>query len=1039
MSFTKQFSELSKKDVSLAGGKGASLGEMTSAGLPVPPGFVVLSSAFETFLNENNLHTEIDTVLHSVNKEAMHTIENASEQIQALILGGNIPLEIKQEIEKEFSKLNAEFVAVRSSATAEDSASAAWAGQLDTFLNTTKTDLLSNIKKCWASLFTPRAIFYRFEQQLHEDHISVAVVVQKMIASEISGIAFSVHPVTQDYNQLIIEAGFGLGEAIVSGSVTPDSYVVEKGKLDIIEKHIGEQSKQLVRKQLAVGSKQHEVDSEQFEVNSNEWQELGKKGKEQKLSEKQIIELSKIIINIENHYGFPVDVEWALEKDKFFITQSRPITTLQGTKVATIVLKDGDLVEVDANEGIVRVLKKNQLHFINTYTRDFSIVMEEVFQYALSEGLKKKIGFENPHHTSIFHIIDGIIQVWESTEAYNAMQNFFLEKNKDSSLMKQTVKEYTAKLNKLKPVLEKGKLNSLEDLKQFIKDLYEITTLFCLFYYPGLNEKTPKEILEISHNIRNEDTFFDDADNVIRNTLLNLYPHLKGCESTLLTQEILKEKHPSKDILLERKKNFVYVTPTEQYIMPLEEYASKNTQYQFAIEKANPATTEIKGQTGHPGKVTGTVKIMKRKEQIPDMIDGAILVSQMTTPAFLPAMKKASALVTDEGGITCHAAIVARELKKPCVIGTKVATQILKDGDLVEVDANTGTITILSKNKTAAITLSPIYTRDMSLLYFYLWNESDRIGYKKYLDYDVKHNLFMMPAKERKTTVYYNEKELEEIDKLLIEKSKNKQFQKQLLDDIEKNWKLLEPYAHGKQIENITEFKTYYTTLVNFWAALNTPYTIAKLDLDVNQQFKNDLLAFREKTEKHTATLSDLLHTFLKTKYPALGEHVKLVAPEDLDRLADNKTLKEIKTRETGYALYNNKIYSIVEINKILEKENIQIEKPETNITELKGTCAWKGQVKGKVRLVVTDSEADNLQKGEILVTEMTSPRYLAAMQKAGGIITDEGGITCHAAITARELKLPCVIGTKQATQVLKTGDYVEIDAEKGLVRIIKN
>jgi len=312
MKLIRNFNSINKEDVGIAGGKGASLGEMIQSGIPVPDGFVILSNAFERFLEDTDLNVEIDAALDKVNTEEIHTIEEASEKIQALINSAKISKEITDEILKEFKKLGAKFVAVRSSATSEDSASAAWAGQLDTYLNTLKKDLLENVKKCWASLFTPRAIFYRFEKELHKEKISVAVVIQKMIESEESGIAFSVHPVTQDANQLIIEAGFGLGEAIVSGSITPDSYVVDKQDLHIIDINVNEQSKGLFK----------------AKEGGNEWKELGERGKKQVLSEKEIIELSKLIVKIEDHYGFPVDVEWAKEKGKFYIVQSRPITTL---------------------------------------------------------------------------------------------------------------------------------------------------------------------------------------------------------------------------------------------------------------------------------------------------------------------------------------------------------------------------------------------------------------------------------------------------------------------------------------------------------------------------------------------------------------------------------------------------------------------------------------------------------------------------------------------------------------------------------------
>jgi len=313
MEFLRDIKNLDKNDVSLAGGKGASLGEMTKTGIPVPPGFVILASAFEKFLEETDLNIEIDSILDSVNHKEMHTVEGASEKIKALILQAEMPRDIAIEIQKFFKNLNSKYVAVRSSATAEDSVSAAWAGQLESYLNTTEGELLENVKKCWTSLFTPRAIFYRFEKKLHKQKISVAVVVQKMIESEKSGIAFSVHPVTQDRNQLIIEAGFGLGEAIVSGQITPDSYVVEKQPQQIIDKNVQIQTKGLYR----------------AENGGNEWCSIPKtKGGGQVLSDDEILELSELIQKIENHYNFPCDIEWAFDKN-FFIVQSRPITTLK--------------------------------------------------------------------------------------------------------------------------------------------------------------------------------------------------------------------------------------------------------------------------------------------------------------------------------------------------------------------------------------------------------------------------------------------------------------------------------------------------------------------------------------------------------------------------------------------------------------------------------------------------------------------------------------------------------------------------------------
>ncbi len=332
----KTFNQLSKKDVAVAGGKGASLGEMTlrlcsgraSAKCPVPPGFVVLANAFEEFLAESDLAAEVEAKLKQVNFKDINSVDRASNEIRDLILDAEFPVKLGQEILKEFAKLKAKFVAVRSSATAEDSSVASWAGELETYLNTVRATLLENIKKCWASLFTPRAIFYRFEKKMDKTKVSVAVVVQAMIQSEVSGICFTVHPVTKDRNQIVIEAGWGLGEAIVGGKITPDTYIINKSQIPnfklqtnpksqikklILDKNISEQEMMIVRKG---GSGIEEI------------KVLGVKQGKQKLLDRQIFALAKICLSIENHYGTPQDIEWALERGKIYITQSRPITTL---------------------------------------------------------------------------------------------------------------------------------------------------------------------------------------------------------------------------------------------------------------------------------------------------------------------------------------------------------------------------------------------------------------------------------------------------------------------------------------------------------------------------------------------------------------------------------------------------------------------------------------------------------------------------------------------------------------------------------------
>lgn len=310
--FVEKFEKISKEDINIAGGKGASLGEMSQAKIPVPPGFVVLAGSFDYFLEKTDINVELQAILKKVDSEDINSVEGASKMLRDMIMDAEIPEEIRDAIKQEFKKLDAGYVAVRSSATAEDSSIASWAGELETYLNVTDVNLFDSVKKCWASLFTPRAILYRFEKGLQEENVSVAVVIQKMIQSEVSGITFTVHPITEDRNQLVVESGWGLGEAIVGGQITPDTYIFDKTNEDIIDVNVSEQNMMIVRE--ANGIKEVSV--------------AAKKKAEQKLTNEQIKEISKICIQIEKHYKKPQDIEWGLENGKFYILQSRPITTL---------------------------------------------------------------------------------------------------------------------------------------------------------------------------------------------------------------------------------------------------------------------------------------------------------------------------------------------------------------------------------------------------------------------------------------------------------------------------------------------------------------------------------------------------------------------------------------------------------------------------------------------------------------------------------------------------------------------------------------
>lgn len=312
MEFIRDLQHIRRGDAAAAGGKGASLGEMFGAGMPVPPGFVVLTVAFERFLDDAGLASEIAARLERLDGDDIASIAYASDAIRRMITSAPIPGIVAADILAALSSLGEETVAVRSSATAEDSSAASWAGELESFLNIATKDILESVKKCWASLFTSRAIAYRIEKGMRGARISVAAVVQKMVQSEVAGLAFTVHPVSQDYGKMVIEACWGLGELLVGGAVTPDAYIITKDDCALLETRIAEQETMLVRG--AVGNNVVAVPAE--------------KKNRQKISDDQIRLLARLCLDVERHYGFPCDIEWVMEGGKFFVLQSRPITTL---------------------------------------------------------------------------------------------------------------------------------------------------------------------------------------------------------------------------------------------------------------------------------------------------------------------------------------------------------------------------------------------------------------------------------------------------------------------------------------------------------------------------------------------------------------------------------------------------------------------------------------------------------------------------------------------------------------------------------------
>ena len=313
------FTEIDSGDLALAGGKGANLGEMTRRGAPVPPGFVVSVVSYEKFLAESGLDVRLSEILAGIDVYRTAGLVEVARAAQQAILSAPMPPDLATEIAEAYRALGEGLVAVRSSATAEDLPDASFAGQQRTYLNVQGIDqVLETIKGCWASLFEARAIFYRAEQNFDQLGVGIAVPVQRMVQSEISGVMFTAEPNRSDRTKVFIEAVYGLGESVVSGAVTPDSYLIQKDGLEIREKRLVPQSRMLTRNPDSVGADDlnHEVDVP------------AEQSRAYKLTDSQIAEIAQYGITLEEAYSHPQDIEWAIEDDTFYITQTRPITTL---------------------------------------------------------------------------------------------------------------------------------------------------------------------------------------------------------------------------------------------------------------------------------------------------------------------------------------------------------------------------------------------------------------------------------------------------------------------------------------------------------------------------------------------------------------------------------------------------------------------------------------------------------------------------------------------------------------------------------------
>lgn len=317
------FESLRKDDVNMVGGKCANLGELTSFGMPVPPGFAITADAYKYHLNENKLQGAISKILSEMDVADTDSLEGASAKVRALIDNAPLPKPLQSEVISAYralgEKLNARdpVVAVRSSATAEDLPGASFAGQQDTFLFVSgESALLKYVAKCFSSLYTPRAIVYRREKGFEDSKVYLSVAVQKMISSKSAGVMFTLDPTTGNRDVIAIEGTWGVGETIVQGRVRPDQWVIDKKSLKITEKTISKKEKMAIRAPADKGEgflKEIEIPES---ISGSPC-----------ISDAQVLTLAKYAAEIEGHYKMPMDIEWALDEgEALYIVQARPET-----------------------------------------------------------------------------------------------------------------------------------------------------------------------------------------------------------------------------------------------------------------------------------------------------------------------------------------------------------------------------------------------------------------------------------------------------------------------------------------------------------------------------------------------------------------------------------------------------------------------------------------------------------------------------------------------------------------------------------------
>lgn len=340
-------------------------------------------------------------------------------------------------------------------------------------------------------------------------------------------------------------------------------------------------------------------------------------------------------------------------------------------------------------------------------------------------------------------------------------------------------------------------------------------------------------------------------------------------------------------------------------------------------------------------------------------------------------------------------------------------------------------------------TLSKSYSRQgYSLFFCGVWSEGDCRDMARWLGRAYSSFLIMRESEVDKISVWYDRNELRRMEEIIRKKAvEGSGWFDLVLEDFYKQWNILLPYINReKSISSLGELKDYYDTWVRWWSPMVILYEVPNIE-GVEKALKGRALRARKETQDFSDGGGEVVTDFFKQHYPQYSDMRGLMTIAEMMVLREREfteaELSEINAWSKGWALVNDDVVAIEDLDKQLDVRDWQLENMEadTDVRKIQGQIAWTGRARGKVKLVVEGGHIEEFKEGEVLVTEMTTPDFVLAMKKAVAIVTDEGGVTCHAAIVARELKKPCIIGTKIATQVLKDGDEVEVDADEGVVR----